>query len=333
MGFFQVAPFYRLLSGIVWFGGLLAIALFSYRGEYSKIFAFKIINISIAFLAIRILVQQLYFRTDRPSGFLDEPSYAGLLLLGWAAAIMGKMIYEHNNPQKIQKTDILILCLTLSAGLLTKSMHLITFILSLGIILYSVGLSRSLLWQARLLSIPLATISYIYLDLNHVMDRLVLSENITNISLLSWLRGFDQAEQAALISPVLGYGLGSTGFIPFFSKYSENLAEVGLEGLNITDAYSALFRLVIEIGFFGVLIILFLMLMQAKGIRLSIKQKNIDYEKVVSKTLAIFGLALLIGVLIKEPTYSRSYVFLAVFLLATNWFGGYNFKSYKRGVA
>jgi hypothetical protein len=319
--FIQAAPIYRLFSGLVWFGGIVAIALFSYKGMYDKNFAFKIIYISMYFLAVHILIEGIIYKVDRPSAYLDEPSFAGLLLYGWAATILGKMTFQYVFHKKNNVTDAISLLLMLSAALLTKSMHVITFIIAAVVIFYSVGLKWRLLIQVMLLSVPLVGIFVWLFDPSHLLDRINVTDDITNISLLSWLRGFDQAWEAASTSPFLGYGLGSTGFIPFDSQYTETLAAFGLETMNLKDAYSGFFRLVIELGLFTTLAIIFLLQTHVKGIRLSNKNGINDYEAIVSKCLAIFGVTLLIGILIKEPTYSRSYVYLAVFLLATNWFG------------
>jgi hypothetical protein len=319
--FFQAAPIYRLISGLIWFGGIVAIAFFSYKGMYDKNFAFKLIYVSMCFLAVHILIEGVIYKVDRPSAYLDEPSFAGLLLYGWAATILGKMAFQYIYNQKKIVTDTFSLFLMLSAALLTKSMHVVTFIIAVVIIFYTVGIKLRLLIKAIFLFIPLAGLFVWLLDLSHFLDRIIVTDNVTNISLLSWLRGFDQAREAALTSPFFGYGLGSTGFILFDSQHSEALAAFGLEGLNMKDAYSGFFRLVIELGLFTTLAIIFLLQTHVKGIRLSNKNGINDYEAIVSKSLAIFGMTLLIGILIKEPGYSRSYVYLAVFLLATNWFG------------
>ena len=82
-------------------------------------------------------------------------------------------------------------------------------------------------------------------------------------------------------------------------------------------------------GLISTLIIFYLVWVQINGIRFSNKNEALDYNNIISKSLSIFGLVLLIGVLIKEPSYSRSYVFLAVFFLATNWFGVIRLKNYR----
>lgn len=321
----QMAPFYRLTSGIIWFGGLLAISLFAYSGQYNKIFAFKLMNVSICFLAMHIVTQRLVFEEVRPAGFLDEPSSAGLLLFGWAVVILFKIFYEYNR-QKKQLAYISYFFLLVVAALMTKSMHIITFILSVIMILYLLGLNRRLFIWGTLLLPLFAGIIIWQADLDHILDRMVITDNINNISLLSWLRGFDQAKQAILTSPFFGYGLGSTGFISFDSTYSDILAANSLELLNLTDAYSGGFRLVIELGLFSLLMIFYFILKYIRLIRLHNKNKIIDTGVLSGKYLAIFGLTLLIGVLLKEPSYSRSYVFLAVFFLATNRFKIYNMR-------
>ena len=50
------------------------------------------------------------------------------------------------------------------------------------------------------------------------------------------------------LSPILGNGLGATGFIHFESHSMERLLSIQKWALNLTDAYSLTFILIIEIG-------------------------------------------------------------------------------------
>ena len=83
------------------------------------------------------------------------------------------------------------------------------------------------------------------------------------------------------------------------------------ENLNLADAYSAFFRMTIEMGFVVTLIIVII------GVKIFLVGAVTKDVKMSRDSVFIlwFGFTLLIGVMIKEPTYSRSYVFVSVFLL------------------
>jgi hypothetical protein len=319
---FQIGPFYRLVSGLVWFGGLLAISLFSYKGMYDRKFAYQLVCVSLFFLSASIIIDNIFFEVSRPKGFLDEPSYAGLILFSCAAMLLYKILHQYSHDAKVGYFDLSLLTIFLAAAALTKSMHAITFLLMGIIILYILRLKFLRLIMTFLLLVPVLFTAVQVLDFDHISYRLDLSGESLNISLLSWLRGLDQATYAFYNSPLFGFGLGSTGYFPFESSHTEQLGQHGLWNLNLTDAYSGLFRVTIELGFLSILIVMYLFLKQVFALRSLNKSTLRRNQEVYTQYLAIFSLSLLIGVLIKEPTYSRSYVYLGVFFLATNWFGG-----------
>jgi hypothetical protein len=244
-------------------------------------------------------------------GFFDEPSFLGLVLFSAASGYLGSILHQWS------KKDFIKFFLLFMIAFSTQSMHVVSFILPLLIYFtYKVISGRGL--KLSFFLIFLATVSgaaywffgFQFVDLEHFIERLNLIAP-TNLSLLSWLRGLDQAIYAAKNSFVFGFGPGSTGEFDFPSKYTGMLAIRHHENLNLADAYSAFFRMTIEMGFVVTLIIVII------GVKIFLVGAVTKDVKMSRDSVFIlwFGFTLLIGVMIKEPTYSRSYVFVSVFLL------------------
>ena len=146
----------------------------------------------------------------------------------------------------------------------------------------------------------------------------LLPTQTTEISVLAWLRGLDQALHAFKLSPIFGFGLGSTGMFEIQSTSQEMLEDDNLGFLTKLDAYSMMFRLVVELGFAFVLLFLFYMTVQLKNFRkvlLLNKSRHFDLKYFIF--IFIFSFSLIVGILIKEPTYARSYVYVSIFLFTT----------------
>lgn len=325
--YFQIAPIHRLISGMIWFGGLVAVSIFSDKGLYNRKIAYNLLIASMLFLSTIIVIDAVYNGVSRPKGFLDEPSYAGLLLFSCATMLLYRVLHDYTFHGKIRPINLFSLIFLLCGSALTKSMHLLTFLIMSATILFILRSRFRHILVLSILLIPGIIVLIRLLDFDHISDRLNFSGEILNISLLSWLRGLDQAKYALHNSPLLGFGLGSTGYFPFDSSHTQKLEVYGLEILNLTDAFSGLFRVTIELGGLSVLMIIYLLSKQVYGLRATIKMVASRKDDLYGHLLAIFGLSLLIGVLIKEPTYSRSYVYIGVFLIATNWFGGIHQKT------
>jgi len=120
-------------------------------------------------------------------------------------------------------------------------------------------------------------------------------------------------------SPIFGFGLGSTGYFPFNSEFTDELAIQRVYSVNLTDAYSAAFRLVVEIGFLPFLLFIFYLYHKFKLFKnYQILIKNNDEGNFHPEIfLFIFAFSLIIGFLIKEPSYARSYVYLSFLLLTS----------------
>jgi len=197
-------------------------------------------------------------------------------------------------------------------------MHLITFILTILFLTLSKISIKNLPFLIFLLLLIIFGILFIS-TIPHYYTRLNLANPEANVSLLSWLEGFDQMKHSIINSPIFGFGLGSTGYFPFNSEFTDELAIQRVYSVNLTDAYSAAFRLVVEIGFLPFLLFIFYLYHKFKLFKnYQILIKNNDEGNFHPEIfLFIFAFSLIIGFLIKEPSYARSYVYLSFLLLTS----------------
>lgn len=320
--YFGYAPFHRLFSGLVWLGGLLLLLWSGYRIDYDRKIVMKIILGLLLLTALYIFVQGFFLGIDRPKAWFGEPSYAGLCLYSGSAGIFS-ILYSGIKFSKKQKRNIKILFLLFFlAGTLTFSMHIVTFIITISFLIISKITLRT--FPIILLFSLLLTLGASYLlTIPHYFSRINLANPESNISLLSWLEGFDQMKTAINRSPIFGFGLGSTGYFRFESLYTSELASQKIGSLNLKDAFSGFFRLVIEVGLISVLLFIWFLMKRFKIFKKiyfssnNIVAKDIYYPQFF---LFVFAFSLVIGFLLKEPSYARSYVYLAAFFIGTNTF-------------
>lgn len=323
---FNVAPYHRLISGIVWLGGLFLILLSGDKFHYSPSKIFKIIMFVLSLSAFYILAERVLSQDARPRAWFGESSYAGMALYGAAAGCIIS-IYLIKMSKRMVVFLIVFFLVCFSSALLTFSMHFVTFIITILLFIILDVFSKPLLLISPkktclflTIGILLILIANLLFTMEHYYSRINLLDSQTNLSVLAWLRGYDQMVATILNSPILGNGLGSTGYFEFNSVYALTLDEQGMGVLNLTDAYSLAFRLVIEIGL--PMTIIFMIYF---GRRLNIFRQSLRILQGLPASQAIpvvfnfvFAVSLILGALLKEPLYSNSVLYLAVFLFATS---------------
>ena len=324
--FINIAPYHRFISGIVWLGGLYLILLSGKKFNYRQDAVFKMIMYVMLLSAFCIFSQYLFWGESRPQAWFGEPSYAGLALYSASAGILCTIIIIKMPMQTRFVLSVAFLVL-MSAAFLTLSMHFLTFLLAVILVFFLQSSKNNFLSISPKRALILLTIGSILLfissyliGLDHFSSRLNIRNPETNLSLLSWLRGFDQMTTSISNSPILGNGLGSTGYFEFRSVYSQSLERLGLDELTLRDSYSLAFRLVIEIG-----LPLFIFFMIYFVRRLNIfRSYLVTLMKVpASQSIPIvfnfvFATSAIIGALIKEPLYPNSCLYLGVFLFASS---------------
>ena len=119
---------------------------------------------------------------------------------------------------------------------------------------------------------------------------------------------------------IIGTGLGSTGFIDFQSDNLIKLLYLTPSGLNLNDAYSLSFRLIIEIGLLLFLLIIYFftkklyILKKYLSIATLLKQNN---DSIPTTFIFLFSTSIIIGSFIKEPLYPSSLLYLSTMLFVS----------------
>lgn len=325
--YLRIAPFERFLSGMIWFGSLLIIVAFSDYLQllYRQKNIFKTIIITLSISIIYALLQHFQGDIQRPTAWFDEPSFAGLAFSALSAASFCTLL-SNLKISRNQKILLLLIFITSTYSLyLTLSTHVLTFAITVFLFLvskYFTQLSKLLSPQGIL--VTSITISALVIGLNFLATNEHFSSRIEdkdNISRLAWLNGMDQTFTSIKISP-LGVGLGGTGFLDFSSENSLQLTLQGVAGLNHNDAYSLLFRMIIELGIPFVILCILLFSRKLFYFHKFINKKLVcDKQESEQILYTIFNLTfastLIIGSLIKEPLYSSSILYTGVFIFSS----------------
>ena len=329
------APTSRFLAALFW---MTIILMMFYIGEDFKIdyLICEKILITILFISCLICWYQYFiiitpekynlgikFRVD---AFFQEPSYAGLSFYAASLASMIKFFYD----EKKLKYFLLFL-IFFSTAILTLSMHIVTFFLTMILIYTITAFKRDFDFVKKILLFLVSLLIFlciIYLTV-HIIDKNFLENLLTHyfkrinifdletksLSLLSWLRGFEQMLYSLRETYIFGHGLGSTGEFYFPSIYGEKLTDFGVFELTLKDAFSLFFRLVIEVGFLLTLILLVLIFTIMKNVlRETIKNKKNFNECIF---IFVFAIVIFVGSLLKEPNYARSSLFVAMLFLSS----------------
>lgn len=322
--FINLAPYHRLISGIVWLGGLFLVILSAKRFRYRQAAVFKTIIYVLVLSAFHIFFQFFFLGQSGPTAWFREQSYAGSALYSAAAGILSTIVIV-KMPTHTRLVLGIAFLVFLSAALLTLSMHVFTFILVVTLVLFLWG-SKTILSFSPKRSLIFLTIGSIFafgssylINFDHYSSRLSIINPGTNLSLLAWLQGFDQMIASISHSPIFGNGLGSTGYVVFNSAHSQTIVSFFGGDLTLSDAFSLAFRLVIEMG-----LPVFLILMLCFARRLNDFRKYMANVRKVAATETIpvvfnfvFAASLIIGALIKEPLYPNASLYLGVFLFAS----------------
>jgi hypothetical protein len=325
--YFQYSSISRLISGLVWFGGLLLIFLKKDFVIYNQELVMKSFLFGF-FITIIWFLKQYFIGIDlkgfsesvfRPRGFFDEPSYAGLFLYSISAASLGSLALVKNERNQKYFISILGLLAFIFAAT-TLTMHIVTFIFSMMmVVLITLIVSHNSIYKIFIFLTSLLFVGFIItfmLTQEHFIERLSFFGSY-NLSIVAWLQGLDQALTSISSSPIIGFGLGSTGGFDFISDTHYKLEIMNKIGQNRFDGYSMIYRLIIEMGLMLILFILFEIFKECVMFTKTIIKFH-DHPAIRFYVFNfIFSFTLLIGVLIKEPTYARSYVYVGVLIFFT----------------
>jgi len=314
-------PFYRFLSGTLWSFGLFSIIIFRKKIEINFYHTFIILIISIFISSIFAFNDYFIKGIPRPQAYFDEPSFAGLIYFSTSMAFFGCFLSGvFKKPYSLFLVIFFLYFLYL--GILTKSLHLFSFFISL---LLFVCFNKRLIFILLLYLVPfLLIILYALYVFNfnfnsiyyHIYSRFNLNE--LNLSTYTWLYGAEQAFEVISSSPVFGFGLGATGHFDFVSYSNDILFSIGRPDQNRYDSYSLFFRLIIEVGLFFTLLIIFVILNLYKKIYEGLNSLS-KKESFSVLFMRFFSTTAFIGLLIKEPVYSFSITYLGIIFFAISF--------------
>jgi len=317
----SITPLYRFISAFFWLGGLILIIFQAPKISFNTLIVSKIILGLCIFTSISILIQFYYLNIDRPKAFFSEPSPAGLVLYSASSALISVLVFIQTSLNFRIKAIFCVTLLIFSA-LFTMSMHVVTFLIIVILVIFIKFLNlkkRFFLKNIFLISFIVSVLIFFGLTTfqnSHYLSRIDTSNVASNLSLTSWLRGYEQMIASTIKSPIFGHGIGSTGYFKFNSVYSYYLKLADIEDLNLKDGYSLAFRLIIEIG--PVLFLMFMVyfikkIRSFKSSLLNIKELSIS-NSIPSIFLFVFATSLILGSLIKEPNYASSPLYIGIFL-------------------
>ena len=299
------APVSRFISGLFWIFLFLIMIYCNQEIKFDHLIAEKIIIIVLFISAIYAWYQYFYVITPelytlgvklRPGAFFSEPSYAGLAFYAASLASLFKFIFY-----KKEFKYFFLFIIFFATGILTLSMHLVTFLLTFIAVIYfryfkfNLKFLYKVIFYLLILTLIISLSLYLLNILNnefylvstrHFLRRINIFDwqQSNSLSLLAWIRGFDQMVYSIKTTYIFGFGLGSTGEYYFPSLSGDRMNAFGLYYLTLKDAFSLFFRLVIEIGivFTGI----FLYYLHSKSYLL-FKQINEDKKK-MEKLIFIF---------------------------------------------
>ncbi|WP_425229469.1 hypothetical protein [Sphingomonas sp.] len=304
----------RFASGFLWMTSI--IVLFGRRTQVplDASLAYRVILAGVVLMCTVLLYQLLWLRIDRPAGTMAEPSPAGLVALAAGAGLIVSAKWATPSERWIGYAAALGFTFI---SFIIKTTHIISFAIALIV----VGIvSRAFTLRTLAIVAPLLGVLYWFVTNDaHYTSRVDVYNASSNLSLLSWLQGFDQMVASLRRYPVIGAGLGGTGQFDFYSSYSEELFRAGIGDLNRLDAYSGFFRLTIELG----PIVAGIMLLVLGGRLVEMWHATGDGRLPLTEEskhqvfLFTFSVTLLAGILLKEPTYSRSQFVVSMLLFCT----------------
>lgn len=290
--------------------------------------------ISIFYLYYQYFINN-FSNNIRYQSTFNEPTYAGIFFYSSFLSICVLIFYEKIYYKKL--IYIVLNLLVLYSAFLTKSLHMISLILSLFYILFFIitfrkKLNPTISFFICFLLLFICVLLFYQIDFVHEkIDISIITNEKLNydfgnrfapqISLYVWLQNLEQCFATLKISPIIGLGSGSIGFFKFDSFFFNVINYRFVTTLNLNDGYSLIFYLLIQYGLILVIpLIFFIILNSIKFIKNNFIENTSNRTSIAQKFFFVFSLTCLIGALIKEPNLSRSTLIFSflIYSLVTN---------------
>ena len=231
-----------MLFFITMFSCLLAFYIKSVDGERLDITIKAITLIFILDGAASVLFNYLGYFTEKKMVFFDEPSHF---------AIAFSAFYFYSLIKVERKILLIITCLILGFFLQNLTFLLVLMFSTVALL----GRKIKLLVICFLIFIPL--ILYIHTtseSLVYYSERLVISSDSQNLSVLVFISGFERAYEALFKSFFLGFGFQSMGYVGVLGESQNKINYILGSNLNLYDGGTLFAKIIFEFGFLGVVI-------------------------------------------------------------------------------
>jgi hypothetical protein len=172
----------------------------------------------------------------------QEPSHFSLIYIPVTNFIVFK--------SKFIKSVFLIF-LMLIASYYIKSF---TLLLGCSLITFSFFAKKRMF---KTLIIFLTLFILLFISLSYFKERVLLSENNPNLSLLIFLDGWERAYLANILTYALGIGFNQLGHYGITGYFREIMTNIDAPYINLYDGGSTACKFISEFGLFGLILILF----------------------------------------------------------------------------
>ena len=190
-----------------------------------------------------VLILDLIFSifNNKEPLFFKEPSHLALIFLPF-------FLHKLLNNNQLNRSNIFFIFFIIAIAFLVENLTLLVGVLMITFISNKL---KNLIYIISILGITL-----FFVNIDYFLSRLTFSGEITNLSVLVFLSGWERALLNFQNTFGLGIGLNQLGYIGTLGDFQEILSNLGLAGLNIYDGGSTASKLISELGFLGLFMIM-----------------------------------------------------------------------------
>ncbi|WP_375191694.1 hypothetical protein [Marinobacter sp.] len=197
------------------------------------------------------------YATDKKMLLFEEPSHFSLI---YSIFITYYMVNEKG-------AKLTVLLVSVISALIIKSLALLLVCVMAYFCYLIVFKGKFLLIFAALVLVASVIISIRHFDPNYFLERLVITRDSQNLSVLVFLSGFERALLVSRDTFFLGAGFQSMGNLNIYGEIQEKIFEISGSHLNLYDGGTLAAKLIFEFGAFGIFLIFIYLIYILKNIR------------------------------------------------------------------
>lgn len=264
-------------------------------------FIFMFFLVMVSLLEVNILTR--HHKSIFP---YNEPSHFSLFfspLLFYVASIArGKIRFA-------------VIAFSLVLGIFMPNLTIIISAVLIGLILYKYHF-------LILLSLLSVSFFYFYSDPSYFIDRLDFSDENDNLSVLTYMQGWELSWKHFISTNGLGIGFQQLGFIPINTEYGDMIFLIIRDSMNAKDGSFNFAKIVSEFGVIGILFIFFYFKIFLNSARFLSSLSN---EKSV-ESVYIFASCSIVSYFMEIFIRGIGYFSQATFLFIASFFLLFNYK-------